>query len=110
MKNLAQMMQMMKQAQHLQERMQELQAELDQMTIVGQSGGGMVRVTMNGKGEALEVKIDPSLARPDETEVLEDLVLAAIKDAKGRVERHSQEKMKELTGGLSLPSGFQLPF
>ncbi|MDP1907094.1 MAG: YbaB/EbfC family nucleoid-associated protein, partial [Hyphomicrobium sp.] len=73
-------------------------------------GGGMVRVTLNGKGEARRVKIDPSMVQPDETEVLEDLILAAINDAKAKVEQTAQQKMKELTGGLALPPGFQLPF
>ena len=107
MKNLAQMM---KQAQHLQERMQAMQAELEAAEIEGASGGGMVRVTLNGKGEARRVKIDPSMVQADETEVLEDLILAAINDAKAKVEQTAQQKMKELTGGLALPPGFQLPF
>lgn len=107
MKNLAQMM---KQAQHLQERMQAMQTELEAVEIEGASGGGMVRVTLNGKGEARRVKIDPSMVQPDETEVLEDLILAAINDAKTKVEQTAQQKMKELTGGLALPPGFQLPF
>lgn len=107
MKNLAQMM---KQAQHLQERMQAMQVELEAAEIEGASGGGMVRVTLNGKGEARRVKIDPSMVQADETEVLEDLILAAINDAKAKVEQTAQQKMKELTGGLALPPGFQLPF
>lgn len=107
MKNLAQMM---KQAQHLQERMQAMQTELEAAEIEGTSGGGMVRVTLNGKGEAKRVKIDPSIVQADETEVLEDLILAAFNDAKTKVEQTAQQKMKELTGGLALPPGFQLPF
>ena len=107
MKNLAQMM---KQAQHLQERMQAMQTELEAAEIEGASGGGMVRVTLNGKGEAKRVKIDPSIVQADETEVLEDLILAAFNDAKTKVEQTAQQKMKELTGGLALPPGFQLPF
>lgn len=107
MKNLAQMM---KQAQHLQERMQTMQAELESTEIEGASGGGMIRVTLNGKGEAKRVKIDPSMVQADETEILEDLILAAINDAKAKVEQTAQQKMKELTGGLTLPPGFQLPF
>lgn len=107
MKNLASMM---KQAQKMQEKMQELQDSLADMEITGQSGGGMVTVTLNGKGEMRGLKIDPSLASPQDVEVLEDLIVAAYNDAKVKVESESQEKMKALTGGLSLPEGFKLPF
>ena len=85
MKNLSQMM---KQAQQMQERMAELQARLDQVEVAGQSGGGMVQVTLTGKGELRKLKIDKSLVDPAETEVLEDLIVAAFNDAKARVESH----------------------
>ncbi|RMD62655.1 MAG: YbaB/EbfC family nucleoid-associated protein [Alphaproteobacteria bacterium] len=107
MKNLGQMM---KQAQEMQARMAELQAKLAQTEMTGSSGGGMVRVTMNGKGELRGVKIDPALLNPDEVEVLEDLIVAAANDAKAKVETHVADKMRELTGGLSLPPGLKLPF
>ncbi len=99
---------MMKQAQQLQERMQQLQEELAAMQISGQSGAGLVQVTMNGKGELSAIKIDPSLMKPDETEILEDLIVAAAADAKGKVEGQMQSKMQELTGGLPLPPGMKL--
>ncbi|HUK59142.1 MAG TPA: YbaB/EbfC family nucleoid-associated protein [Stellaceae bacterium] len=107
MKNLGQMM---KQAQQMQERMAELQAKLEQVELSGASGGGMVQVTLNGKGEMRRLKIDKSLVDPNETEVLEDLILAAFNDAKAHVEAHMAEEMKKLTGGLALPPGMKLPF
>ena len=107
MKNLGQMM---KQAQQMQSRMAEMQAALDQVEITGAAGGGMVTVTMSGKGELRKVKIDPKLVDPSDVEVLEDLIVAAGNDAKQKVEAHVAEKMKELTGGLSLPPGLKLPF
>lgn len=106
MKNLGQMM---KQAQQMQARMEELQQKLAETELSGSSGGGMVEVTMNGKGELRRVKIDPRLADPAEVEVLEDLVVAAANDAKAKVEHHVGEQMRELTGGLALPPGFKLP-
>ncbi len=107
MKNLGQMM---KQAQEMQTRLAEMQAKLGEIEITGESGGGLVRVTLSGKAEARRVSIDPSLAGADDREVLEDLLVAAFNDAKGKVEAHVAEKMKDLTGGLELPPGFQLPF
>jgi DNA-binding YbaB/EbfC family protein len=101
---------MMKQVQQLQARMQKVQEELQAMEVSGQSGGGMVKVTLNGKGEARGVKIDPSLMKPDEVEILEDLLLAAFQDAKSKVEAEMQSKMQEVTGGLPLPPGMKLPF
>ncbi|WP_026988026.1 YbaB/EbfC family nucleoid-associated protein [Fodinicurvata fenggangensis] len=107
MKNLGQIM---KQAQEMQGRMNELQEKLQEMEITGQSGGGLVQVTLTGKGEAKKVKIDPSLIDPNDSEVLEDLLLAAINDARGKVDAEAQEQMKELTGGMNLPPGMNLPF
>ena len=106
MKNLGQMM---KQAQQLQSKMNELQEQLAKTEVTGASGGGMVQVTLNGRGEMLKVKIDPSLIDPNETEILEDLILAAFKDAKTKVEASVAERMSELTGGLQLPPGMQFP-
>lgn len=107
MKNLAQMM---KQAGEIQQKMADLQTEMQAMEVVGKSGGGMCQVTLNGKGEAKNVLIDPSLVRPEDAEVLEDLIVAAINDAKAKSEELMREKMQELTGGLPLPPGMQLPF
>ena len=106
MKNLGQMM---KQAQQMQAKMAEMQQKLAEAELTGASGGGMVQVTMNGKGELRSIKIDPKLVDPDDVEVLEDLIVAAAADAKVKVERHVAEEMKKLTGGLDLPPGFQLP-
>jgi DNA-binding YbaB/EbfC family protein len=99
---------MMKQAQELQTRMAEMQAEMERARVEGQSGGGLVVLTLNGKGELVGVKIDASLAKPDEVEILEDLIVAAHTDAKAKVERLLQEKMQSLTGGLPLPPGLKL--
>ena len=100
--------QMMKQAQELQGRMAEMQAEMERTRIEGRSGGGMVVVTLTGKGDMAGVKIDPSLFKPEESEILEDLIVAAHNDAKAKTEVLIQEKMKTLTGGLPLPPGLKL--
>lgn len=107
MKNLGQMF---KQAQELQSKMAEMQDKLQTVEIAGSAGGGMVEVTLNGKGEMRKVKLDPSLLDPKEREVLEDLLCAAHNDAKVKVERHVADEMAKLTGGLSLPPGMKLPF
>ncbi|HTZ76400.1 MAG TPA: YbaB/EbfC family nucleoid-associated protein [Stellaceae bacterium] len=107
MKNLGNMM---KQAQQMQERMAELQQRLDQAEVQGQSGGGMVQATLSGKNELRRLKIDPSLVNASEVEVLEDLVVAAVNDARARVEAMVAEEMAKLTGGLKLPPGMKLPF
>lgn len=107
MKNLGQMM---KQAQAMQARMAEMQAELERIEMTGQAGGGMVKVTLNGKGDMRSIKIDPKLLDPTEVEVLEDLIRAAAKDAKDKVESHMAAEMGKLTGGLPLPPGMKLPF
>jgi DNA-binding YbaB/EbfC family protein len=102
------LMKMMKQAQEIQGRMQQLQEELAALQLEGQSGGGLVKVTLNGKMEARAVKLDPSLLKPEDAEMLEDLILAAFQDAKAKVESALQEKMREVTGGLPLPPGLKL--
>ena len=107
MKNLGQMM---KQAQEMQARMAEMQAKLDQVEVTGAAGGGLISVTLNGKGELKRIKIDPSLVDRDEVEVLEDLIVAAFNDGKSKVEAHVAEEMAKLTGGLKLPPGIKLPF
>ena len=107
MKNFADMM---KQAGAMQAKMEEMQAKIAGQEAEGVAGGGLVRVTMNGKGYASRVAIDPSLMVEGEREVLEDLVTAAINDAKAKLERVSAEAMKEATAGLPLPPGMKLPF
>ena len=96
---------LMKQAAQLKSKMEEMQAELNQLEVEGTSGGGMVTVKLSGKGELKGLKIDPSLAKPDETEILEDLIVAAHTDARRKAEALLQEKMKAVTGGLPLPPG-----
>jgi nucleoid-associated protein EbfC len=107
MKNLGQMM---KQAQAMQAKMADMQEKLAGMEVTGQSGAGMVKATLNGKSELRSLKIDPSLVDPNEVEVLEDLVVAAVNDAKVKVEASVAEEMKQVTGGLELPPGMKLPF
>jgi|SRR5665213_338319 len=100
---------MMKQAAQLQTKMQEMQAELDHIEVEGSAGGGMVTVKLTAKGDLKGVKIDEQLYKPSEKEILEDLLVAAHADARRKAEAVMQEKMKGLTGGLSLPPGLQLP-
>jgi hypothetical protein len=107
MKNLNEMM---KQVQAMQSRMADVQAKLEQATVTGQSGGGMVRMTLNGKGAMTALDIDPSLLKPEEKEILEDLVVAAHTDAKGKAEAMMAEEMQGITGGIPLPPGLKLPF
>jgi DNA-binding YbaB/EbfC family protein len=104
------LMGMMKQAQELQGRMQEFQEKLGDLTVEGSSGGGLVTVTLSGKGDLRGLKIDPSLFRDDDVEVLEDLVIAAHADAKAKVEAETTSKMQEMTAGLPLPPGMKFPF
>ncbi|MBN9599068.1 MAG: YbaB/EbfC family nucleoid-associated protein [Afipia sp.] len=96
---------MMKQAAQLQSKMKEMQEQLDTVEVEGESGGGLVRVRMTAKMEVKAVTIDPSLIRPEEREVLEDLLVTAHNDARRKAEAAMQEKMKTLTGGLGLPPG-----
>jgi len=102
------LMGMMKQAAQLQAKMQELQAELDRVEVEGTAGGGLVAVTLSAKGEMKGAKIDDSLLKADEKEILEDLLVAAHADARRKAEALLQEKMKALTGGLPLPPGLKL--
>ena len=99
---------LMKQAGQLQAKMAEMQAELDQVTVVGAAGGGMVSVTMSAKGDLKGVRIDDSLMKPGEKEIIEDLLVAAHADARRKAETLLAEKMKSLTGGLPLPPGLKL--
>ena len=101
---------MMQQAQQMQKKMEEMQQKLAETEIIGKSGGGMVQITMNGKSEAKKLVIDPKLVDPNDKEVLEDLIVAAINDAKTQNEIKTNEEMGKLSGGLGLPAGFKLPF
>ncbi len=107
MKNLGQMM---KQAQEVQTKMQEMQERLAEAELSGASGGGMVTVSMSGAGEVRRVSIDPSLIVPDDREVLEDLIVAAVNDVRQKVEAFKQEETQKIMGGLQLPPGVKLPF
>ena len=102
------MMGLMKQAQQMQQKMADVQAELDTIEVEGAAGGGMDTVTMTAKGALKAVKIDPSLMVPDEREILEDLIVAAASDARSRAERVMQERMAEITKGLPIPPGMKL--
>lgn len=104
------MMKLLKQAQEMQTKMTDMQSKMDDVTAEGRSGGGLVQVHINGKREVTGVKIDPSLVNKDEVEILEDLLVAAIQDASKQIESKIQEQMSELTDGLNLPPGFQMPF
>jgi DNA-binding YbaB/EbfC family protein len=101
---------MMKQAQQMQAKMQEMQQALDIIEVTGQAGAGMVSITINGKGEIKKVKLEKSVIDPEDPEMLEDLIVAAYHEGKVKVERMVQEKTSELMGGLNLPAGFKLPF
>lgn len=107
MKNLGNLM---KQAQQMQAKMGEMQAKMAELEVTGASGGGMLRVTLNGKYELKGIKIDKALVDPDDVEVLEDLIVAAFNDAKTKAETAMQDEMAKLTGGLNLPPGMKLPF
>lgn len=99
---------LMKQAQGLQQRMADVQAELDTLEVEGASGGGVVKVVSSAKGAVKSVRIDPSLLVADEAEILEDLLVAALNDARGKAERLMQDRMAEVTKGLPLPPGLKL--
>ena len=101
---------LMKQAQAMQARVEEIQAELETLEVEGVSGGGLVRVTLTAKGAMRGLSIDESLLVADEKEILEDLIVAAHADAKGKGERAVEDKMKAVTAGLPLPPGMKLPF
>ena len=107
MKNLGQLM---KQAQEMQEKMAEMQDSLVAIEIEGVAGGGLVNIVLNGKGAMQRLKIDPSLVKPEDAEILEDLIIAAHNDAKSKIEMRLQEETQKLMGGLPLPPGMKLPF
>jgi DNA-binding YbaB/EbfC family protein len=102
------LMGMMKKVGEMQARLKDVQEELARAEVEGQSGGGLVTVTVDGKGEVKRVRIDPSLVKPEEVEILEDLIVAAAGDARSKADAAMQEKMAEVTGGLPLPPGMKL--
>jgi DNA-binding YbaB/EbfC family protein len=107
---LKDIMGMMKAASEMKGKMEAMQAELASLEVEGQAGGGLVKVRLSGKGEMKGVAIDPSLLREDEREVVEDLIVAAHNDAKGKAEQLMAQKMAEVTAGLPIPPGMKLPF
>ncbi|MEN3791738.1 YbaB/EbfC family nucleoid-associated protein [Fulvimarina sp. MAC3] len=104
------MLNIMKQAKAMQEKMAGLQEEMAEMAVTGQSGGGVVSVTLTGKGEMTGLSIDRSLLKEDEGDIVEDLVVAAYTDAKTKLDAALQEKTQAMTSGLGLPAGMKLPF
>jgi hypothetical protein len=101
---------MMGKVKEMQTKMEKMQAEIAEIRAVGSSGGGLVTITVNGKSQLLGIKIDPSLFKEDDVEILEDLIVAAHKDAQDKAEALAAEKTRELTAGLPIPPGFKLPF
>ncbi|MUL09302.1 YbaB/EbfC family nucleoid-associated protein [Aliivibrio fischeri] len=101
---------LMKQAQQMQDRMQKMQEEIANMEVTGESGAGLVKVTITGSHSVRRVDIDPSLMEEDEKEMLEDLIAAAFNDASRRIEETQKEKMASVTGGMQMPPGFKMPF
>ena len=101
---------MMKAASEMKGKMEAMQAELAELVVEGRSGGGMVSVSLSGKGDMRAIKIDPTLLKPEDAEVVEDLILAAFTDAKAKSEAEMQRKMAEVTAGLPIPPGMKLPF
>ncbi|MEM5477498.1 YbaB/EbfC family nucleoid-associated protein [Pacificibacter sp. AS14] len=101
---------MMKKAQQMQQDMADMQEQLENVTVVGESGAGLVKATANAKGTLTGLDIDPSIFHPDEKEVVEDLILAAIKDAQAKASTKAQSEMAKLTEGLGLPADFKMPF
>ncbi len=104
------LMGMMKQAKELQAKMEAMQEEIAAMEVTGTAGAGLVTVTMSGKSEMKSIRIDPSLMKPEEAGIVEDLIVAACNDARGKAETALADKMREMTGGLQLPPGMKLPF
>ncbi|MBI4047602.1 MAG: YbaB/EbfC family nucleoid-associated protein, partial [Devosia nanyangense] len=96
--------------QEMQAKMQQMQAELGNLVVEGQSGGGLVKVSLSGKGELKGLKIDPSLIKPEDAEMIEDLIIAAHADAKSKAEVEMNSRMQEVTAGLPLPPGMKFPF
>jgi nucleoid-associated protein EbfC len=99
---------LMKQAAELKSKMENMQAELDRLEVEGMAGGGMITVMLSGKGDLRNVKVDESLLKPDQKEIIEDLLVAAHADARRKLETLLQDKMQAMTGGLPLPPGLKL--
>ena len=102
--------QFLKQAQSMQKKMQEMQDSMGNTEYVGKSGGGLVQITMTGRGEMRKVQLDASIIKADEKEMLEDLIVAAFSDAKQKADADSQDSMNSALGGMQMPPGFKLPF
>lgn len=109
-KGMGDMANMMKTAKDMQDKMGALQDEMNNITVIGESGAGLVKATATAKGDLTALDIDPSIFHPDEKEVVEDLILAAIKDAQAKAADRSQREMSKLTEGLGLPADMKLPF
>jgi DNA-binding YbaB/EbfC family protein len=107
---LGDMAKMMKSAQEMQQRMAQLQDDMDTIMVEGQSGAGLVKATATAKGELKGLSIDPSIFSADDKEMVEDLILAAIKDAQAKAGERAQQEMSKITEGLGLPPGFKMPF
>lgn len=107
MKNLSQMM---RQAQDMQRKMEEMQTAMENMAVEGTAGGGLVKVTLNGKGALLDIAIDPTVLKDEDHETVEDLIKAAFGEAKARADQMMKDEMSAMTGGLDLPPGMKLPF
>jgi DNA-binding YbaB/EbfC family protein len=105
---MADFMKMLQQAQEMQGKLQQMQQELESKTVTASSGGGMVTATADGKGQLRSIRIDPTVVKAEDVEMLEDLVIAAVSEAQKKAGEMAQEEMQKLTGGLSLP--FRLPF
>lgn len=103
------MNQIFKQAQQMQQKMQEIQEKSESITQEGSAGGGMVVATVNGKGQLLRIKIDPSIVNKDDVEMIEDLIIASFNDAKNKADENINKEMSSITGGLNIP-GLKLPF
>lgn len=101
---------LMKQAQAMQQKLADVQAELEKQSVTAEAGGGMVRVTMSAKGELKSISIDPSLLKPEEKEIIEDLIVTAQSEARKKADALMADAMKSVTGGLPLPPGMKLPF
>jgi DNA-binding YbaB/EbfC family protein len=101
---------LMKKAQAVQAKMKDVQEELERAEVEGESGGGLVKVKLNAKGQMKAIAIDPSLLKPEDAEMVEDLIIAAHSDARAKADRLTEEKMAAVTAGLPLPPGMKLPF
>ncbi|MBB4077195.1 hypothetical protein GGR08_001515 [Bartonella fuyuanensis] len=107
---MREMISMMKKAKEIQEKMQKIQEEMANLQAVGTAGGDLVQITLNGKNIITAIQIDPSLLKPEEAEILEDLIIAAYNEARTKIEVEIENRTKSMTSGLPLPSSFKLPF